>query len=74
MPNVAVYHDQGGAIFSVATGGTVRIRGGSIVPTTGTKASNIAAVTSNAAFNTAPAAAVNSIITALKGVGILATS
>ncbi len=70
-----IYQRQGDQAQVVANGGKIVVQtGGAIVPNSETQAAHIADVTSNAAFNTAPAAAVNSIIAALEGVGILATS
>lgn len=60
---------------ALVVGGKIVIAsGGAIVPSSETQASHIADVTSAAAFSTTPAAAVNGILAALRGVGILATS
>lgn len=73
-----VYRKQGGDQMVVAASGTIKIEtGGAIVPNSGTQASHIANVTGAGAFGTDAAttiAAVNSILSALEGVGILATS
>lgn len=72
--NTSVYKVQGGAQTVVATGGSIRIAGGSILPASGTKASHIADLATNVSFTTAHAAAFNGVLAALEGVGILATS
>jgi hypothetical protein len=69
-----VYRKQGGTEFVVASGGEVNIETGGIISANGTQAANIAAVTATATFSTAIHGQLNSVITALEGVGILATS
>lgn len=69
--NADNYEQQGGAVWVV--GGELHISSGATLTAAGTQAANIAPVATggNAAAN---AAAINAIITALEGVGILATS
>lgn len=71
-----VYKRQGGEALVVQSGGTIVIKtGGKIVPDSETQAATIAAVnTTTIAWTTADKGRVNSIITALKNVGVLATS
>lgn len=72
---VLVYRRQGGAALVVATGGKVVMAGGKITPGTETVAPAIADVsTATIAWTTQDKAKVNSIIAALEGVGVLATS
>jgi hypothetical protein len=69
--NTDNYEQQGGAVWVV--GGELSISSGATITAAGSQAANIASVdpTGVAADN---AAAINAIITALEGVGILATS
>lgn len=68
------YMKQGGAQFVVANGGSIKMEtGGSILPNSGTKASNVATFTSSANMSAAQVAKLNAIVTALINVGILAT-
>lgn len=69
--NTDNYEQQGGAVWVV--GGELNIASGATITAAGSQAANVAAVATggNAAAN---AAAINAIITALEGVGILATS
>ena len=70
-----VYRAQGGLQFVVANGGSIKIEtGGSILPNSGTKASHIANFASSANMSSAQITKINSILTALRNVGILATS
>jgi hypothetical protein len=69
-----VYMAQGGSQQVVASGGSVKIEtGGQIVPNSGTQASHITNATGGS-YTTGVQAKINSILTALEGVGILATS
>lgn len=65
------YEQQGGAVWVV--GGELSISSGATVTAAGSQAANVSAVAAsgNAVAN---ATAINAIITALEGVGILATS
>ena len=69
--NADNYEQQGGAVWVV--GGELQISSGATITAAGSQAANIPTVdpTGVAADN---AAAINSIIAALEGVGILATS
>lgn len=70
-----VYAKQGGLQFVIASGGSILVEsGGSILPNSGTKASHIANFTSSANMSSAQITKINSILTALRNVGILATS
>lgn len=69
-----VYMKQGGAQMVVAASGSIKIEtGGSIVPNSGTQASHIANL-ATAATNAQIATAFNTLLVAIEGVGILATS
>lgn len=69
-----VYRAQGGEQLVVASGGSVKVEsGGKILPNSGTQASAIATFTATGTFSTGIAAKINSLITACKNVGILAT-
>lgn len=74
--NTLVYRRQGGSAMVVANGGKLVVQtGGQIVPNSETQASAIADVsTATVAWTTGDKAKVNSIILALEGVGVLATS
>ncbi len=73
--NAKVYRSQGGLQFVVASGGSIKIEtGGSILPNSGTKASHIANFTSSANMSSAQITKLNSVLTALRNLGILATS
>jgi hypothetical protein len=73
--NVNVYRRQGGAALVVKSGGSIVVQtGGKILPNSETQAAAIAAVgLTTVAWTTGDKAKVNSIITALSGVGIVAT-
>jgi hypothetical protein len=69
-----VYMAQGGSQQVVASGGSVKIEtGGKLLPDSGTQASHIANATGGT-YSTGVQAKINSILVALEGVGILATS
>lgn len=69
------YHKQGGLQFVVVNGGSIKIEtGGSILPNSGTKASHIANFASSANMSAAQITKLNSVLTALRNLGILATS
>lgn len=70
-----VYRTSGGDSMVVASGGTIKMEtGAKFVPNSGTQAANIATFTATGTFSTGIAAKINSLITACKNVGILATS
>lgn len=78
-----VYRKQGGEAFIVASGGEVEVESGGqiqmltgakMVPNSGTQASHIANITTTGTFSTGICAKIQSIIAAVRGVGILATS
>ena len=67
------YRRQGGDAFVLAAGGTLVVQtGAAIVPNSETQASHIANATGATASNCQ--STINSILTDLEGVGILATS
>lgn len=74
--NVGVYKRQGDGAQVVESGGKIVMKtGGQIVPNSETQAATIADVsTATIAWTTAEKGRVNSILAALEGVGILATS
>ena len=74
--NVSVYHRQTDQALVVADGGKIVVQtGGQIVPNSETQASHIADVsTATIAWTTAEKGRVNSLLAAIEGVGILATS
>lgn len=74
--NVKVYNRQEDSALVVSSGGLIVVQtGGKIVPNSETQAANIPAVaTTTIAWTTAEKGRVNSIITALTNVGVLATS
>lgn len=76
MSNVKIYRRQGGAEEVIANGGKLVVQtGGKIVPNSETQAATIVDVsTATIAWTTAEKGRVNSILAALEGVGILATS
>lgn len=74
--NAKVYQKQGGEQLVVASGGSIKIEtGGSIVPNSGTQATAISDVaTAGSATAAANATAINSILAALRGAGIIASA
>lgn len=76
MPNTIIYTRQGGSEKVIGSGGKLIVQtGGQIVPNSETQASAIADVSvATIAWTTGDKAKVNSVIAALEGVGILATS
>lgn len=68
-----VYHEQGGNVLTVASGGSIDIESGGSIVAAGTQAAAIANATGGT-YGTGVEAKINSIIVALEGVGILATS
>ena len=69
-----VYMQQGGNVQVVKSGGTIKIEtGGLLVPNSGTQASALADL-ATAATNAQIATAFNTLLVAIEGVGILATS
>lgn len=71
-----VYLRQGGDGLVIASGGVIKVEsGGKIVPNSGTQAAAVTAVaTTTIAWTTAEKGRVNSLITALTNIGVLATS
>ena len=76
MSNTIIYRRQGGSEMVVGNTGKLIIQtGGKIVPNSETQAATITDVsTATIAWTTAEKGRVNSILAALEGVGILATS
>jgi len=74
--NTKVYLKQGGEELVVASGGEIKVEtGGAIVPNSGTQATAISDVaTAGSATAAANATAINSILAALRGVGIIASA
>lgn len=73
----AVYRRQGGSAIVVGNGGSIVMQtGGKIVPNSETQASHIPNATGGITTSAAGTgqAKINAILTALRGVGILATS
>ena len=70
-----VYKKQGGDVLVVASGGSINVETGGAVTANGTQAATIADVaTAGSATAAANATAINSILAALKGAGIIASS
>lgn len=75
--NVTVYHRQTDQALVVANGGKIIVQtGGKIVPNSETQAAHIANATGGVTISAAGTAQakINSILAALRGVGVLATS
>ena len=68
-----VYMQQGGDVMVVKSGGEINIEAGAIITSAGTQAANLADL-ATAATNAQIATAVNTLIAAVEGAGILATS
>lgn len=68
-----VYMKQGGAEMVVASGGEINIESGGTITNDGTQASHIANLATGAT-NAQIATAFNTLLVAIEGVGILATS
>lgn len=77
-----VYRKQGGDVLAVGSGGTIQIlTGGKIVPNSGTQAAHIANATAidggespTEAEHNALVTKLNSVLAALRGAGIIASS
>ncbi len=70
-----VYMEQGGGTQVVKSTGKIKIEtGGIIAPNSGTQASTIADLVTGSATNAQIATAFNTLLVAIEGVGILATS
>jgi hypothetical protein len=76
MSNIKVYRRQGGSEQVIANGGKLVVQtGGKIVPNSETQAAHITDVsTATIAWTTGDKAKVNTVLAALEGVGVLATS
>ena len=75
--NVLVYHRQEDSALVVKSGGKIVVQtGGKIVPNSETQAAHIANATGGVTISAAGTAQakINSILSALRGVGVLATS
>jgi hypothetical protein len=75
--SLKVYHRQGDGAMVVESAGAIVVKtGGKIVPNSETQASHIANATGGITTSAAGTgqAKINSILSALRGVGILATS
>lgn len=68
-----VYREQGGNVLTIASGGSLDVESGGKIVAAGTQAAAIANATGGT-YSTGVQAKINSIIAALEGVGILATS
>lgn len=68
-----VYMKQGGSELVVASGGEINIESGGTITNDGTQASHIADLATGAT-NAQIATAFNTLLVAIEGVGILATS
>jgi hypothetical protein len=69
------YRKEGGDTAVVASGGSIDVESGGTITNDGTQASHIADVSvTTVAWTTGDKAKVNSILAAMEGVGILATS
>lgn len=68
-----VYSKQGGSQLVVASGGQINIESGGKITADGTQASHIADL-ATAATNAQIATAFNTLLVAIEGAGILATS
>lgn len=71
--NTKVYFEQGGDKAVVKSGGAIQIlTGGKITPNSGTQAAAIVTVTGGSTTDAEARTAVNAILVALRGVGIIA--
>lgn len=68
-----VYMKQGGSELVVASGGEINVESGGAITNDGTQASHIANLATGAT-NAQIATAFNTLLVAIEGVGILATS
>lgn len=68
-----IYNKQGGNELVVASGGEINIESGGTITADGTQASHIANLATGAT-NAQIATAFNTLLVAIEGVGILATS
>ncbi|MCB0070023.1 MAG: hypothetical protein KDE20_01135 [Caldilineaceae bacterium] len=77
MANVKVHKPQGGDVLTVESGGEIRVNSGGTITDDGTQASAIADISVTGTYaddDDAIEAAVNGILAALRGVGIIASS
>jgi hypothetical protein len=73
--NAKVYQKQGGAELVVASGGSINIESGGTITAAGTQATAISDVpTAGSAAAADNATAINSILAALRGAGIIASA
>lgn len=68
-----IYREQGGDVLVVRAFGGGKIKGTTSATATPAQAATIAVAAATGTFTTGLCAKLNSVITALKGVGILAT-
>lgn len=72
--NTKVHNELGGNTLTVESGGKLQVKtGGQVVPNSGTQAGAIANVTGGSTVDAESRTAVNAILAALRGVGIIAT-
>ncbi|MCZ2341469.1 MAG: hypothetical protein LC104_06685 [Bacteroidales bacterium] len=70
-----IYKDRGGDRMVLASGGELEVQDGATITANGTQAESIADVpTSGAATMADNATAINSILAALRGIGVIAAS
>jgi len=77
MANVEVYMDQGGAKLTVGASGSIDVVSGGSITDDGTQASAISDISVTGTYATDDSnieTAVNAILAALRGVGIIAAS
>ena len=67
-----VYHQQGGDVLVLKSGGEVKVETGGIISANGTQAAHIANATGNSAATNQTT--INSILVVLEGIGATATS
>lgn len=77
MANILVHRPQGGESLTVESGGEIRINSGGQITDDGTQAAAIADISVTGTYGDDDSdieTAINSILAALRGVGIIATS
>lgn len=72
--NSKIYHSQGGDLLGVKSGGEIKIEAGGKITNNGTQASAITDVTGGSTVDTEARAALNNVLAALRGVGIISSS
>lgn len=72
--NCKVHESQGGDVYTIESGGALDVKTGGQITANGTQAGAIADQNTGTATAATNAAAINSILAALRGAGVIASS